>query len=91
MFDFFDNKTKFQTFFKKKKNVGEEPNELGGYFIVNGLEKLIRMIVVPRRNTVSNIIKKTCSLTMQLMFLFCIHIANYIDSTKFCKVKHIYY
>jgi hypothetical protein len=31
---------------------GEEPNELGGYFIVNGLEKLIRMIVGTRRNTV---------------------------------------
>lgn len=31
---------------------GEEPNELGGYFICNGLEKLIRMIVATRRNTV---------------------------------------
>ena len=28
----------------------EESEELGGYFIVNGVEKLIRMLVVPRRN-----------------------------------------
>lgn len=30
----------------------EEPNELGGYFIINGLEKIIRMLIVPRRNDV---------------------------------------
>lgn len=28
----------------------EEADELGGYFIVNGIEKLIRMLIVPRRN-----------------------------------------
>ncbi|KAK5058743.1 DNA-directed RNA polymerase I subunit RPA2 [Exophiala bonariae] len=28
----------------------EESEELGGYFIVNGNEKLIRMLIVPRRN-----------------------------------------
>ncbi|KAF1985390.1 beta and beta-prime subunits of DNA dependent RNA-polymerase [Aulographum hederae CBS 113979] len=28
----------------------EETEELGGYFIVNGNEKLIRMLIVPRRN-----------------------------------------
>ncbi|KAL8830982.1 MAG: hypothetical protein Q9191_001131 [Dirinaria sp. TL-2023a] len=28
----------------------EEAEELGGYFIVNGIEKLIRMLIVPRRN-----------------------------------------
>ena len=28
----------------------EESEELGGYFIVNGIEKLIRMLIVPRRN-----------------------------------------
>lgn len=31
----------------------EEPNELGGYFIVKGLEKIIRLLIVPRRNDVS--------------------------------------
>ncbi|KAA6356030.1 MAG: putative DNA-directed RNA polymerase I subunit RPA2, partial [Streblomastix strix] len=30
--------------------LGEEMNECGGYFIINGLEKLIRMIIIPRRN-----------------------------------------
>ncbi|KAI4101189.1 MAG: hypothetical protein L6R37_005039 [Teloschistes peruensis] len=28
----------------------EESEELGGYFIVNGIEKVIRMLIVPRRN-----------------------------------------
>lgn len=28
----------------------EESDELGGYFVVNGLEKLIRMLIVQRRN-----------------------------------------
>ena len=28
----------------------EESEELGGYFIINGNEKLIRMLIVPRRN-----------------------------------------
>ena len=28
----------------------EDSEELGGYFIVNGIEKLIRMLILPRRN-----------------------------------------
>ncbi|VEU22230.1 DEKNAAC103236 [Brettanomyces naardenensis] len=28
----------------------EESDEFGGYFIVNGIEKIIRMLIVPRRN-----------------------------------------
>ena len=28
----------------------EETEEFGGYFIVNGIEKIIRMLIVPRRN-----------------------------------------
>lgn len=31
-------------------NAREETEELGGYFIVNGVEKLIRMLIVNRRN-----------------------------------------
>ncbi|KAH3668897.1 hypothetical protein OGAPHI_002652 [Ogataea philodendri] len=31
-------------------NLREETDELGGYFIVNGIEKLIRMLIVQRRN-----------------------------------------
>jgi DNA-directed RNA polymerase I subunit RPA2 len=30
----------------------EEGTELGGYFIINGLEKLIRLICMPKRNFV---------------------------------------
>lgn len=35
---------------KELVNVREESDELGGYFIVNGIEKLIRMLIVQRRN-----------------------------------------
>ncbi|KAK6460966.1 DNA-directed RNA polymerase I [Scheffersomyces coipomensis] len=31
-------------------NYKEESDELGGYFVVNGIEKLIRMLIVQRRN-----------------------------------------
>lgn len=34
---------------------GEEQYELGGYFIINGSEKLLRMIVVPRANAVISV------------------------------------
>jgi DNA-directed RNA polymerase I subunit RPA2 len=35
----------------------EESEEMGGYFIVNGIEKLIRLLIVPRRNHVTAIIR----------------------------------
>ncbi|KAL4563574.1 hypothetical protein LXL04_027617 [Taraxacum kok-saghyz] len=28
----------------------EEPSEMGGYFILNGLERVVRLLVVPKRN-----------------------------------------
>jgi DNA-directed RNA polymerase beta subunit len=36
--------------FKELVEAKEESEELGGYFIVNGIEKLIRMLIVQRRN-----------------------------------------
>ena len=33
---------------------GEEAEEFGGYFIVNGNEKLIRQLIMPRRHFVSS-------------------------------------
>ena len=35
----------------------EDAEDLGGYFIVNGLEKLIRLLVVPRRNHVLGLVR----------------------------------
>lgn len=35
----------------------EESEEMGGYFIVNGNEKLVRFLIVPRRNHVNAIIR----------------------------------
>ncbi|KAF9594003.1 hypothetical protein IFM89_026715 [Coptis chinensis] len=33
----------------------EEPTEMGGYFIVNGLERLIRFLIMPKRNYPMNV------------------------------------
>ncbi|TIA70353.1 hypothetical protein E3P92_02805 [Wallemia ichthyophaga] len=35
----------------------EESDEMGGYFIINGNEKLMRLLVVPRRHYVTSIIR----------------------------------
>ncbi|KTW26472.1 hypothetical protein T552_02953 [Pneumocystis carinii B80] len=37
----------------------EESEELGGYFIINGNEKIIRMLIVPRRNYVMGLIRSS--------------------------------
>lgn len=36
-------------------DMGEEQYELGGFFVINGAEKLLRMIVVPRSNAVISV------------------------------------
>jgi DNA-directed RNA polymerase I subunit RPA2 len=35
---------------KQLLEMKEEPNEVGGFFIVNGIERVIRLLQVPRRN-----------------------------------------
>lgn len=37
----------------------EETEEMGGYFIVNGNEKLIRMLILPRRNHVIGLVRNS--------------------------------
>ncbi|CCJ29126.1 unnamed protein product [Pneumocystis jirovecii] len=37
----------------------EESEELGGYFIVNGNEKIIRMLIIPRRNYVMALVRSS--------------------------------
>lgn len=39
--------------------MGEEREEMGGYFIVNGNEKIIRVLIMPRRNYVGTFEKQT--------------------------------
>ena len=34
----------------------EESEEWGGYFIINGIEKILRMLIMPRRNYVSQML-----------------------------------
>ena len=45
--DMFIDKIKFSQF------VFYSLKEAGGYFIINGIEKIIRMLILPRRNFVS--------------------------------------
>jgi DNA-directed RNA polymerase I subunit RPA2 len=37
----------------------EEPEEFGGYFVINGNERLIRYLILPRRNHVISLIRPT--------------------------------
>lgn len=39
----------------------EEPEEFGGYFIINGNERLIRYLILPRRNHVISLIRPSFS------------------------------
>ncbi|QPG73218.1 hypothetical protein FOA43_000525 [Brettanomyces nanus] len=39
----------------------EESDEFGGYFIVNGIEKIIRMLIMPRRNYPMSVIRSSFS------------------------------
>jgi DNA-directed RNA polymerase I subunit RPA2 len=39
----------------------EEPEEFGGYFIVNGNERIIRYLILPRRNHVISLIRPSFS------------------------------
>ena len=39
----------------------EEPEEFGGYFIVNGNERLIRYLILPRRNYVISLLRPSFS------------------------------
>lgn len=39
----------------------EEPEEFGGYFIINGNERLIRYLILPRRNHVTSLIRPSFS------------------------------
>lgn len=39
----------------------EEPEEFGGYFIVNGNERLIRYLILPRRNHAISLVRPTFS------------------------------
>lgn len=47
---------------KDKKNITqlqEDTNEVGGFFIVNGLEKILRNIIIPRKNFPISVIRPT--------------------------------
>jgi DNA-directed RNA polymerase I subunit RPA2 len=37
----------------------EEPEEFGGYFIINGIERLIRYLILPRRNHAISLVRPT--------------------------------
>lgn len=41
------------------KDFKEDPNEVGGFFIVNGLEKILRNLIIPRKNYPMGIVRPT--------------------------------
>ncbi|EJW02400.1 hypothetical protein EDEG_03169 [Edhazardia aedis USNM 41457] len=41
------------------KEFGEDPREIGGYFIYNGNEKCVRLLVAPKRNYLFGIIRES--------------------------------
>lgn len=48
--------------YNKKKNLtafNEDEKEVGGYFIINGLEKILRNIIIPRKNYPMGLIRGT--------------------------------
>ena len=49
---------------------GEEPHDLGGYFVVKGNEKLLRLLIMPRRNYVRNKLIINFSLVCELKIFF---------------------
>lgn len=49
----------YQLLPKEMVSKGEEQNDLGGYFIVKGNEKLLRLLILPRRNYVIFLILQT--------------------------------
>ena len=44
---------------KKLVLAKEEANEMGGYFIINGIERVIRLLQVPRRNYATSILRSS--------------------------------
>lgn len=44
---------------KRLINMREEANEVGGYFILNGIERVIRLLQVPRRNHATAVIRNS--------------------------------
>uniref|UniRef100_T1J3J6 DNA-directed RNA polymerase subunit beta n=1 Tax=Strigamia maritima TaxID=126957 RepID=T1J3J6_STRMM len=48
---------------------GEDAKEIGGYFVINGIEKMLRMLIVPRRNY-NMILHYLTNGTCKLMFFY---------------------
>lgn len=38
-------------------NYGEEPGEVGGYFILNGIERIIRLLIQQRRHYIMGMVR----------------------------------
>lgn len=44
---------------KKLVSLREEPSEMGGYFILNGLERVIRLLILPKRNYPTSMVRNS--------------------------------
>jgi DNA-directed RNA polymerase I subunit RPA2 len=70
--------------------IDEEELEIGGYFILNGIEKVIRLLIVPKRNTVqvisrlSNAERGNLCTTLSCSF-------RSVDRLQNSKTLHLHY
>ncbi|KAL8062090.1 hypothetical protein ABFX02_02G124000 [Erythranthe guttata] len=44
---------------KKLVSLKEEPSEMGGYFILNGLERVVRLLILPKRNYPTSVVRNS--------------------------------
>lgn len=74
----------------KYPSIREDKEELGGYFIVNGIEKLVRFLIIQKRNFVfahnkSSYLKKGKNLTEHAVSIRC------VGNDEIASMMHIHY
>nr|UXY87119.1 DNA-directed RNA polymerase I 135K chain [Cryptomonas sp.] len=80
----------FQLKSKQLVEMDEEEFEMGGYFIINGIEKVIRLLIVPKRNTIQVISR----LTNAQRGKFCTTLScsfRSVDKIQNSKTIHLHY
>jgi len=75
---------------KQLIEIEEEEVEVGGYFILNGMEKILRLIVVPRRNTIQLISRISNTQRGELCSVFSASFRS-VDRNQNSKTIHLHY
>jgi DNA-directed RNA polymerase I subunit RPA2 len=70
--------------------IDEEELEMGGYFILNGMEKILRLIVVPRKNMIQLISRISNAQRGEFCTVFSCSIRS-VDRNQNSKTFHLHY